>query len=75
MSRKIARDRLDRLWRNWQKRKGYNWSDYLKRKASTMGDLYVLPMQASAELMNHAYRAGFAEGMREARRLAREENP
>lgn len=69
-SRKIARDRLDAMWRRWQKKSGYGWADYLKRKTSEIGATYAMPMEHTSEIMNYAYRAGFEEGLREAKRGA-----
>jgi len=71
-SRKIARDRLDRLWRRWTTKDGHKWADYLKNKIANIDGVYALPMENANRLMNEAYRAGFAEGLREAKRLANE---
>lgn len=69
-SRKIAVDRLDRLWRNWMKSKGYGWADFLKKRIPDITGNYAMPMLGNGECMNYAYRAGFAEGLREAKRRA-----
>lgn len=71
-SRKIARDRLDGLWRRWTNKHGHKWADYLKKKISDIGGVYAMPMANVNRLMNEAYRAGFAEGQREAKRDAQQ---
>lgn len=66
-SRKIARDRLDRLWRRWTNKDGHKWADYLKEKMADIDGIYAVSMVNTNRLMNEAYRAGFAAGLREAK--------
>lgn len=69
-SRKFTRDFIDKLWRRWLKKKGFDWIDYTKTKVSDITVNYAVEIPKVNELMNEAYRAGFADGRREANRDA-----
>jgi hypothetical protein len=69
-SRKFTRDLIDKFWRRWLKKKGFDWIDYTKTKVSDIKVNYAVEIPKVNELMNEAYRAGFADGRREAKRDA-----
>jgi hypothetical protein len=69
-SRKFTRDRIDKFWRRWLSKKGFGWIDYEKTKVSEINVTYAVEIHKVNALMNESYRAGFADGRREAKRDA-----
>lgn len=65
-SRKFTRDRVDKLWRHWLSKKGFDWIDYEKTPVREIKVTYAIEIHKVNALMNEAYRAGVADGRREA---------
>ncbi len=62
---RFTKDHLDKHFRKWCNKHGTAWADLLKARTKDLQSVnYAMPMQNMREIMNHAYRAGFAEGRR-----------